>query len=312
MGLCRPGPGPTRPRHCSSEPSKKGCLSSPPPIPSSGSSAVERDGGRRSIEAVAIVNEACAEWNAQQRKEISMKVVLAYSGGLDTSVIMRWLIETYDAEVIAFCADIGPAGRTRRPGREGPRHRRVQVYIDDLRAEFARDFVFPMIRAGRGVRIRLPARHLHRPAPHRQAHGRNRPGERRRGHQPRRHRQRQRPGPVRGDRLRPAARHQDHRPLAGVGVQVADRPDRLRRSSGTSRCRSRRRSPTAWTATSCTSASRAACWRIRGTNRPRHVQADAWPRKTAPDTAGGRRRSTSRRAMRWRSTARRWIRWGSC
>jgi len=77
-----------------------------------------------------------------------MKVVLAYSGGLDTSVILKWLVETFEAEVIAFAADIGQgeelAGLEEKARKTGA----VKVYIDDLREEFARDFVFPMLRAG--------------------------------------------------------------------------------------------------------------------------------------------------------------------
>jgi argininosuccinate synthase len=75
------------------------------------------------------------------------KIVLAYSGGLDTSVILGWLIETYGSEVVAFCADLGQGdelspveGKARTGGASA-------VYIEDLREEFARDFVFPMFRA---------------------------------------------------------------------------------------------------------------------------------------------------------------------
>ncbi|HXQ24136.1 MAG TPA: argininosuccinate synthase [Candidatus Acidoferrales bacterium] len=75
------------------------------------------------------------------------KIVLAYSGGLDTSVILSWLIDTYGAEVIAFCADLGQGeelapveGKAKAGGAQ-------KVYIEDLREEFARDFVFPMLRA---------------------------------------------------------------------------------------------------------------------------------------------------------------------
>jgi argininosuccinate synthase len=80
-------------------------------------------------------------------KDNPQKIVLAYSGGLDTSVILSWLIETYGAEVIAFCADLGQGeeldpveGKARAGGAS-------KVYIEDLREEFARDFVFPMLRA---------------------------------------------------------------------------------------------------------------------------------------------------------------------
>lgn len=75
------------------------------------------------------------------------KVVLAYSGGLDTSVIVRWLIETYKCEVICFAADLGQkeelAGLKEKAINTGA----SKIYIDDLQEEFARDFVFPALRA---------------------------------------------------------------------------------------------------------------------------------------------------------------------
>jgi argininosuccinate synthase len=75
------------------------------------------------------------------------KVVLAYSGGLDTSVILRWLIETYGAEVIAFCADLGQAEELLTVRDKAVKTGAGRVYIEDLREEFVRDFVFPMLRA---------------------------------------------------------------------------------------------------------------------------------------------------------------------
>ncbi|TCO77355.1 argininosuccinate synthase [Plasticicumulans lactativorans] len=75
------------------------------------------------------------------------KVVLAYSGGLDTSVILKWLQETYGCEVVTFTADIGQ-GEELEPARAKAQAAGVrQIYIDDLREEFVRDFVFPMFRA---------------------------------------------------------------------------------------------------------------------------------------------------------------------
>ena len=75
------------------------------------------------------------------------KVVLAYSGGLDTSVIVRWLQENYQCEVVTFTADIGQ-GEEVEPARAKAQAMGVkEIYIDDLREEFARDFVFPMFRA---------------------------------------------------------------------------------------------------------------------------------------------------------------------
>ena len=75
------------------------------------------------------------------------KVVLAYSGGLDTSIILRWLQEEYQCEVVTFTADIGQ-GEEVEPARAKAQAAGVkEIYIDDMREEFARDFVFPMMRA---------------------------------------------------------------------------------------------------------------------------------------------------------------------
>jgi len=75
------------------------------------------------------------------------KIVVAYSGGLDTSVIITWLKETYGAEIIAFTADIGQ-GEELEPLRDKAiRTGASKIYIDDLREEFTRDFVFPLLRA---------------------------------------------------------------------------------------------------------------------------------------------------------------------
>ncbi len=76
------------------------------------------------------------------------KVVLAYSGGLDTSVILRWLVETYGCEVIAFSADLGQEEELEGLDEKARRTGASKVYIEDLREEFVRDFVFPMFRAG--------------------------------------------------------------------------------------------------------------------------------------------------------------------
>jgi argininosuccinate synthase len=75
------------------------------------------------------------------------KIVLAYSGGLDTSVILRWLQETYRCEVVTFTADIGQ-GEELEPARQKAEMMGVkEIFIEDLREEFVRDFVFPMFRA---------------------------------------------------------------------------------------------------------------------------------------------------------------------
>jgi argininosuccinate synthase len=77
-----------------------------------------------------------------------VKIVLAYSGGLDTSIILRWLKDNYQAEIIAFCADIGQeeelAGLEKKALTTGA----SKCVIEDLREEFARDFIFPMFQAG--------------------------------------------------------------------------------------------------------------------------------------------------------------------
>ena len=77
-----------------------------------------------------------------------MKVVLAYSGGLDTSVILKWIKETYQAEVICFAADVGQEEELKGLKAKAKKSGALKCYVDDLREEFARDFVFPMIRAG--------------------------------------------------------------------------------------------------------------------------------------------------------------------
>ena len=80
------------------------------------------------------------------KKEIK-KVVLAYSGGLDTSVILKWLVETYTCEVIAFSADIGQAEELDNLDEKAKRTGASKVYIDDLKDTFVSDYVFPMFRA---------------------------------------------------------------------------------------------------------------------------------------------------------------------
>lgn len=77
-----------------------------------------------------------------------MKIVVAYSGGLDTSVILSWLKETYNAEIIAFCADVGQGEELDGLEEKALRTGASKCYVDDLREEFARDFIFPMMQAG--------------------------------------------------------------------------------------------------------------------------------------------------------------------
>ena len=75
------------------------------------------------------------------------KVVLAYSGGLDTSIILRWLKETYGCEVVTFTADLGQGEELEPARKKAEDMGAAAVFIEDLREEFARDFVFPMFRA---------------------------------------------------------------------------------------------------------------------------------------------------------------------
>jgi argininosuccinate synthase len=75
------------------------------------------------------------------------KVIVAYSGGLDTSIIVKWVKEKYNVEVICFCADLGQGEEL-----DGIEEKAIQTgaskcYVEDLREEFVRDFVFPMAKA---------------------------------------------------------------------------------------------------------------------------------------------------------------------
>jgi len=74
------------------------------------------------------------------------KIVLAYSGGLDTSVAIQWLKETYNAEVIAFCADLGQGEDLKKVKQKAARTGASKVYVEDLTEEFAKDYIFPMLR----------------------------------------------------------------------------------------------------------------------------------------------------------------------
>ena len=80
--------------------------------------------------------------------QTSLKIVLAYSGGLDTSIILRWLKENYQAEIIAFCADIGQEEELEGLEGKALKTGASKCVIEDLREEFARDFIFPMFQAG--------------------------------------------------------------------------------------------------------------------------------------------------------------------
>jgi argininosuccinate synthase len=76
------------------------------------------------------------------------KVVLAYSGGLDTSIMIKWLKDNYDCAVIAFAADVGQDEELKGLKEKAIKTGAAKIYIEDLQAEFAKDFVFPMLKAG--------------------------------------------------------------------------------------------------------------------------------------------------------------------
>jgi len=76
------------------------------------------------------------------------KVVLAYSGGLDTSIMIKWLKDNYGCEVIAFAADVGQEEELKGLKAKALKTGASKIYIEDLREEFAKDFIFPMLKAG--------------------------------------------------------------------------------------------------------------------------------------------------------------------
>ena len=76
------------------------------------------------------------------------KIVVAYSGGLDTSVLLNWLKETYGAEIVAFCADVGQGEELDGLEEKALRTGAAKCYVDDLQEEFARDFIYPILQAG--------------------------------------------------------------------------------------------------------------------------------------------------------------------
>ena len=149
------------------------------------------------------------------------KVVLAYSGGLDTSVILRWLQDHYRCEVVTFTADLGQ-GEELEPARAKAQTMGASaIFVEDLREEFVRDYVFPMFRANALYEGAYLLGHLDRPAADREAPGRDRARGRRRCDRPWRHRQGQRPGPLRALRLCPRPQDQGDRALARMGPELA-------------------------------------------------------------------------------------------
>ena len=81
------------------------------------------------------------------KKENINKVVLAYSGGLDTSVILKWLQEAYDCEVVTFSADLGQGAELDEAKKKAEDLGVKEIFVEDLKNEFVKDYVFPMFRA---------------------------------------------------------------------------------------------------------------------------------------------------------------------
>ena len=160
------------------------------------------------------------------------KVVLAYSGGLDTSIILKWLQTTYGCEVVTFTADLGQGEELEPAPREGADARHQAA--EHLHRGFARG-IRPRLRVSdvpRQCALRGPvsARHLDRAAAHRQEADRDRGESRRRCRRPWRDRQGQRPGALRARLLCAQARRESHRAVARMGFQVARGADCLRRA----------------------------------------------------------------------------------
>ena len=100
------------------------------------------------------------------------KVVLAYSGGLDTSVILPWLKETYGYDVIAFAAELGQGDELAGIKKKALASGAVKCVVKDLRQEFVEEYLWPLLQIRSGLRERVSAGHEHRPAADRQVPGR--------------------------------------------------------------------------------------------------------------------------------------------
>ena len=151
------------------------------------------------------------------------KVVLAYSGGLDTSIILKWLQTTYGCEVVTFTADLGQ-GEELEPAREKALLLGIKpenIFIEDLREEFVRDYVFPMFRANALYEGQyLLGTSIARPLIAKKQIEIAETGRRRCGGA-RRDRQGQRPGALRARLLRAQARRQGDRAVARMGPRLA-------------------------------------------------------------------------------------------
>ena len=232
------------------------------------------------------------------------KVVLAYSGGLDTSVAVKWINETYGMDVIAYTCDLGQGQDIEAIRQKALRTGAIEAIAEDARNLFVDYFVFPSLAAGALYEGKYPlATALGRPLD-RAAHGPGREGAWRGGGRTRLHRQGERSGPIRRHLPDARAGAEDHRP--GPRVEVDAHPGaRVRRDSTASRSRRPRNRSSAPTRTSGAARSRRASWKTPGSSRrPRRSSGPptpGWlptsPRKSrSPSTAASPRPSTAARS----------------
>ena len=147
------------------------------------------------------------------------KLVLAYSGGLDTSVAVKWINETYDMDVIAYTCDLGQGQDIQAIRQKALRTGAVDAIAEDAQPVH-RLLRLAVAHGRRPLRGQVPAGHRAGPPPDRAAHGPRGAGAWRRGRRPRLHGQGERPGPVRRDVPDPGPRPEDRRPGARVEVDA--------------------------------------------------------------------------------------------
>ena len=164
------------------------------------------------------------------------KVVLAYSGGLDTSIIVKWLIETYGCEVVCFAADVGQEEELDGLEEKAKKTGASKCYIEDLQGGVRPRVRLPGHQGERDIRKPVPARDIPGAPRDREEAGRDRPEGEGRRRVPRRDRQGQRPGPLRDDLHGAGPGPHDHRPLADLGPELALACSSTTRRSTASRC----------------------------------------------------------------------------
>ena len=159
------------------------------------------------------------------------KVVLAYSGGLDTSIIIPWLKENYAYDVIAMVGDVGQGDDIEAVVEKAYKTGASKVVVEDMREEFLTGYVFPALQGRRGVRAQVSAGHFAGASGDRQAPGGSRAARRRDRGGSRLHRQGQRSGALRADLPGAGAGAEGDCAVARVGSEVARRLPRLRREA---------------------------------------------------------------------------------